>query len=118
MNPSITEHWNRIPPLFCVLIARRNGRALRLGQIAEAAGMSKQRAQWIYRQDSWDNVPVAEMDRFAAACGLTMQTFRRQLAYLKRTLQREYPLAHVETLPPAMLKRMTARVERALGGGQ
>lgn len=114
MNPSITNHWNRIPPLFCVLIARENRKPMSLGLIAKRAGMSIQRAQWIYRQDGWDRVPMAEADAFAAACGLTMRTFRKQLDYLKTTLRRPNPLAHIEDVRPSTLRKITVRVKAAL----
>lgn len=115
MNPSVLYHWNQIPPLFMVLIARENRRAIPLPEIAKRAGMSFQRAQWIYRQDTWDKVPVAEMDRFAAACGVTNRTFRRNLEYLRMTMRRPNPLAHIETKKPSTLRRMTRRVQEALG---
>ena len=114
MNPSILEHWNRLPPLFCVLIARQGRKPMPLHLIAKRAGMSVQRAQWIYRQDSWARVPVEDMDRFASACGLTMRTFRRQMEYLKVTLKRPYPLSHIEGLRPSVLRNMTRRVTAAL----
>ena len=114
MSPSITRHWNRIPPLFCYLIARENRRPMPLGEIAKRAGMSLQRAQWIYRQDSWDRVPMRDAEQFARACGLTMRNFHRQIAYLKTTLRRPNPLAHIEDVRPSTLKRITVRVKAAL----
>ena len=114
MSPSITRHWNRIPPLFCVLIARENRKPVPLGVIAQRAGMSLQRAQWIYRQDSWDRVPMADAEQFAKACGLTMRNFSRQIAYLRTTLRRPNPLAHIEDVRPSTLKRITVRVKDAL----
>lgn len=111
---NLTTYWNRIPPLFCVMIARNKGRPVPIKTIAASSGMSVARARWIYMQDSWDAVPIGEVERFAAACGVTTQTFRLQLKYLKRSLKRDCPFPHLQELRPSVLKTMTERVRKAL----
>lgn len=110
---SFLQEINQLPPLLCVLCARERGRKripIPIKKIAQLASMTQQRAVWIYGQEWWDDVPVAEVDRFMRACGVTKTNLKAQLRYLRRTRAAGTPLAHVELLDRRTAKRMAERV--------
>lgn len=114
MNASLLASANRLPPLLCVLCAREKRRPVPMSVIAKRAGMSIQRAVWIYGQEWWDTVPISEVDRFMGACGVDQRNLRHHLRYLRTTIRADIPLAHVELLRRSTAKRMAERLQELL----
>jgi len=80
---------NQLPPFVCWLLARRNRRPITQAEIAKATGWSLKKVRRFCGLQSWDNVPLKDIDPFRMACGITIANERRHREYLKRTLDLE-----------------------------
>lgn len=107
------RHLQIITPLVAVAIARRPGRrkeCLYLKEIADKAGMSRQRAAWIFHQDNWERVPLGEVVRFLRGCGIELNELSRHVRYIRRTMESQDPLAHIELQRSGVLHTITKRL--------
>lgn len=110
---------NRLPPIWCLVLARRGRRPIPLAEIARLVGLSTQKtARWLGRM-TWDDVPLGLALRLRSACGVTEATERGQAQYLRRALAtlKANPDAqvfrHLDRLTPnqkARLRKMQQRV--------
>lgn len=115
---------NRLPPVWCLVIARRGRRPVPLSEIARTVGLSTQKtARWLGRM-AWDNVPVGWVVRLREACGITEGNERLQAAYLRRALAalkanpRARVFRHLDRMTPnqrARLRKMQQRATASAG---
>lgn len=79
----VTPIWTmleRFPPCAVRLLARKRGRnpiALSDVDLMRASGLALSTIRWLSVQTSWDDVSVADMRRFAQACGADFGDRRR-----------------------------------------
>lgn len=104
------KHLSIITPFVAVAIARRNGRAIPLHDIAGLADITTQKAYWIYSQRNWDKVPLGLIMRFLYGCGITQYNIAGQVAYVRRTIRSGRPLSHLDQLPWRTTKRLRERL--------
>lgn len=83
---TLLEKLNRFPPFVCRLVARKlHGReALSEREIAERSGLSRKHVRTLSHARTWDNIPLATADRFAAGCGVNLAIPWRHVEWLKR----------------------------------
>lgn len=83
---------NQLPPFICRILARRKGawQAMSLRDIADASGIPKSRVALIAVMKTWDEVPLSQVERFSAACGVDLMHPCRHKKWL-----RESDLRHV-----------------------
>lgn len=92
---SYLEKLDRLPPFVCLLIARnKDGSPVGIKEVARRLGVTPYAARKVLRLQSWRSVPVGTVDQFRAACGVTPETERLQIAYLKRTMGLPTGLRH------------------------
>lgn len=85
MRLTLTERLNRLPPVFCRILAKTaDGALMTDSQLCARTGWGKTRLRSVYQSLSWSEVTVAEVDTFMSACGLGWSSTRRQLWLLNR----------------------------------
>jgi hypothetical protein len=92
-NWELLELLNKASPKLCRLLARTpNGLAPKSNsQIARDAGLARSTVVQIYNRNTWNNVPLATIIKFATGCGVNLlnpnakvQVLRKGAHYLKK----------------------------------
>lgn len=109
---SYVERLDRLPPFVCLLIARhKDGSPVSIKEIAKRLGVSLYAVRKVLTLTSWATVPVAKVDAYRDACGVTPKTERLQVAYLRRTMALPTGLRHAKHMrhqTRVMLMRLAA----------
>jgi hypothetical protein len=111
------EKMDRLPPNVCRLIARtphRMKEPLTTEQIAKRSGLSKQTVLKISKLRSWASVSIFQMERFKEGCGLTCGKECLQLAYIKRSQDKNQTQQSFYHLRRLMKQKKDQRIERFL----
>lgn len=104
------EQADRLPPVVCFLLARKNGRPVRLIDIRATTGIPRRRVNAIAKASSWGGFTVDEMDAFRAACGITRANERRHIEFMRKTsvrMQQGGGLRHLSYVHPKTLRMIT-----------
>jgi len=77
---------DRVPPCVCRLLARTASgrRALTHKEIADRSGLSESYVGQISRKNSWKDIPVSTVERFASGCGVNLFRPADVKSYVKR----------------------------------
>lgn len=83
---TLVEKYDRFPPCLCRLIAKtHNGRRwMGLRELAKRSGLSLTQVHRLSKLKSWATVPLEDVDKFAAACGVRWDRLRVARQFLRR----------------------------------
>jgi hypothetical protein len=111
------EKMDRLPPNVCRLIAREphKSKVPRTTEtIAKFSGFSKQKVLHISRLRTWKDVTVGDMEAFKLGCGLTPGRECIQVAYIKRSQDKNQTQQSFYHLRRLMKQKKDQRIERFL----
>src|SRR6185436_4902830 len=97
---------NEFPPRLCraMALTNRGHQAMSHKEVAEKAGLSKERIIRLSKLEKWDTVPIGEAQRYARACGLQLHRLRSDVYLRMRRFKAFLPRLNAEQ------RRMYARL--------
>ncbi len=84
LTDTYAERLNRIPPFLCFAMAKDGRHKLSIRDVSKRSGLTIYTVRMMVRSKSWDRFPIADIDRFRAACGITLRKESRTMADLRR----------------------------------
>jgi len=109
--------FDKLPPNVCRLIARmpkRMKEPLTTEQIAKRSGLSKQTVLKISKLRSWATVTLENHEKFKFGCGITPGRECLQIAYIKRSQDKNQTQQSFYHLRRLMKQKKDQRIERFL----
>lgn len=93
----LSDRLDILSPFQCRLVARNPGRTAKtVDEIVRDSGLSRRSIIRFSKLHSWSSMTVATIDAFMKGCGITFETQRAHLRYLKRSIATSRAkLAHV-----------------------
>lgn len=82
------EHLDRLPPVACFMLARRNGKPIKLAEIRQVSGLSRRKTVAMAKAKTWKPFSIGDIDAFRMACGITARNEQRHFWYLRQTWRR------------------------------
>jgi len=103
---SLLEFLDQRPPALLVeaMLDRKPGR---IGRAVAKSGLPRRTFGKIASRNTWAGVRVDRVDAFFRGCGMDPMHRKQADAYLRQTVKRERPFAH---LNGARLKRLNERL--------
>lgn len=118
-DDTLLAKLDRLPPIMCRLLAKKNGRLLSDRQLEDITGWSNSKLCRVYQAKSWAHVAVEDVDIFLKACGLKWSTQRRERQHLQMAVN-NYGLERMQHLRARtwwerqMIKSLTRHVRLIL----
>lgn len=110
------DHLDRLPPVACFMLARRNGRPIKLAEIRKSSGLSRRKVIAMAKATTWRPFAIGDIDSFRMACGITVRNEPRHFWYLRQTWRRMRDgggMSHLKHVHP----RTLALIRQALTAG-
>lgn len=96
---NLLQRLDETPPFMVFYLIRRNGRRPPLAELSQSCGLSVRSLQRLSTKFTWADIrvgTVCALMRLSGIRGMSTWTYKE---YLKQTMQREQPWAHLRRAP-------------------